>query len=123
MWINKDDIFADDKVQEFKTTNLTAETHLRHTCVVNTPQPHISLPHHLHHALITHPMSSDGHSDLAFKYPTGAIADNIIPFVATAADLTEALQHFPCIVPGRVSPDFMLEQSTTMPPPLDLPSS
>jgi hypothetical protein len=64
MWIDKDDIFADNKVQEFKTTNLIAETHLRQACIVNTPQQHILLPHHLHHTLITHPMSSDGRSDL-----------------------------------------------------------
>jgi hypothetical protein len=121
MWIDKDDIFADDKVQEFKTTNPTAETHLRQACIISTPQPHTPLPHHLHHTLITYPMSSDGRSDLAVKYPAGAIADDIVPYTAMATDLAEALRHFPCVVPGRVSPDFMLKQSTTMPPPLELP--
>jgi hypothetical protein len=29
MWVDKDDVFADDKVQEFKTSNPAKETHIR----------------------------------------------------------------------------------------------
>ena len=37
MWVDKDDIFADDKVQTFKESNPNARTHLRVTQVVDAP--------------------------------------------------------------------------------------
>ena len=37
MWVDKDDVFADDKVQEFKESNPDARTHLRRAIVMNNP--------------------------------------------------------------------------------------
>ena len=38
MWVDKDDIFADDKVQEFKTSHPDARTHIRHLWKDGIPQ-------------------------------------------------------------------------------------
>jgi hypothetical protein len=120
MWINKDNVFTDDKVWEFKASYPSQEVHLKGAQVIDTPQPHIHIPHVNHHTLTTKPMSSNGHSNLTDKYPAGAIADDVVPFVAMAADLAEALRSFPGFVPGRVSPDFVLQQICKTPPPLEL---
>jgi hypothetical protein len=40
MWVDKDDIFADDKVQEFKALNPNLETHIR--SILSTELPHSS---------------------------------------------------------------------------------
>jgi hypothetical protein len=80
MWVNKDDVFAEDKVQEFKASNPKAETHIRSSLVAKSP--HSSAPT-CSHLLVQHAlchMSSDGNNDLAYEYPTGAIADSPIPF-------------------------------------------
>jgi hypothetical protein len=37
MWVDKDDIFAEDKVQEFKASNPEAETHIRTSVTVGRP--------------------------------------------------------------------------------------
>jgi hypothetical protein len=80
MWVDKDDIFAEDKVREFKASNPEAETHIRSSLVAKSP--YLSTPTHSHllyqHALSY--MSSDGNNDLAYKYPAGAIADSPVPF-------------------------------------------
>jgi hypothetical protein len=81
MWVDKDDVFADDKVQEFKASNPDAATHIRGTS--STKSPHSPLPtlsQHLYHHALSY-MSSDGHNDLTNKYPAGAIADSPIPFL------------------------------------------
>jgi hypothetical protein len=121
MWVDKDDVFADDKLREFKTSNPDAEIHLRRAHVVSTPHLPIHILHHLHHHLIC--MSSDGRSDLAYEYPAGAVAPSPIPHSAEAADLLEALGHFPRPIPGRVSPDFVLEQCEAKTPTLILPDT
>ena len=41
MWVNKADVFTDDKVREFKNSNPDARTHLRRTLV--TKNPHFPL--------------------------------------------------------------------------------
>ena len=38
MWVDKDDVFADDKVQEFKASNPDARTHIRHLWKDGIPQ-------------------------------------------------------------------------------------
>ena len=78
MWVDKDDMFTDDKVQAFKESNPNARMHLRtmqstnmHYCSPATSRlsstsyfaPHIPS------------MSSDGCSDLADIPPTGSIAE------------------------------------------------
>jgi hypothetical protein len=52
MWVDKDDVSADDKVREFKDSNPEAETHLRQAHVVTIPHPPVSIPHTLHSSLI-----------------------------------------------------------------------
>jgi hypothetical protein len=80
MWVDKDDIFADDKVREFKASNPDAATHIRGTS--SAKSPHSPLPtrsQHLYQHALSY-MSSDGNNDLAYEYPAGAVADSPIPF-------------------------------------------
>jgi hypothetical protein len=79
MWVDKDDVFAEDKVREFKTSNPDAETHIRNSAVAKSPYPPSSTRTHLlyQHALSC--MSSDGNDDLAHEYPAGAVADSPVP--------------------------------------------
>jgi hypothetical protein len=87
MWVDKDDMFADDKVQEFKDLNPKSETHIRSTPFAKSPYSSApSLPHLLYrHAL--HHMSSDGNNDLAHKYPAGAVADSPVPLSQENPDI------------------------------------
>jgi hypothetical protein len=80
MWVDKDDVFADDKVREFKASNPDSATHIRSTLVAKSPHPPTSVLSHLLHQHARSYMSSDGHDDLAAEYPAGAIADSPIPF-------------------------------------------
>jgi hypothetical protein len=80
MWVDKDDVFADDKVREFKTSNPDAATHIRGTSFAKSP--HSPLPtrsQHLYQHALSY-MSSDGNNDFADEYPAGAIADSPVPF-------------------------------------------
>jgi hypothetical protein len=80
MWVDKDDVFADDKVREFKASNPDAITHIRRAS--SAKSPHSPLPtrsQHLYNHALSY-MSSDGNDDLAQEYPAGAIADSPIPF-------------------------------------------
>ena len=67
MWVNKDDVFADDKVRTFKESNPEARTHLRATPSVDYPHSPLassrssSTSYYTPHILS---MSSDGRSDL-----------------------------------------------------------
>jgi hypothetical protein len=80
MWVDKDDVFADDKVREFKNSNPESETHIRNTSSAKCPHPPtLTLSHLLHQHALRH-MSSDGNNDLASEYPAGAIADSPVPF-------------------------------------------
>jgi hypothetical protein len=75
MWVDKDDVFADDKVQEFKTSNPAKETHIRGLSIAKSP--HLSASTHSH-LLLQHAiqyMSSNG-SDLAHEHPAGAYTDS-----------------------------------------------
>jgi hypothetical protein len=80
MWVDKDDVFTEDKVREFKASNPEAETHIRSSAVAKSPYPPSSTRAHLlyQHALSC--MSSNSNNELAYKYPTGAIADSPVPF-------------------------------------------
>jgi hypothetical protein len=83
MWVDKDDLFADDKIREFKNSNPDLETHIRSTLLAKSPYPSASTRSQLlyHHASSS--MSSDGNQDLAYEYPVGAIADSPIVTVLT----------------------------------------
>jgi hypothetical protein len=80
MWVDKDDVLADDKIREFKNSNPKSETHIRSTLFAKSPH---SSAHTLSQLLYQHTsssMSSDGHDELAYEYPIGAVADSPIPF-------------------------------------------
>jgi hypothetical protein len=80
MWVDKDDVFSDDKVREFKASNPDAATHIRGTSFAKSL--HSSLPtqsQYLYQHALSY-MSSDGNDDLAHEYPAGAIADSPVPF-------------------------------------------
>jgi hypothetical protein len=79
MWVDKDDVFADNKVREFKNSNPDAATHIRSTSFAKSPYLPTTTRSKLllHHALSY--MSSDGNDDLAYEYPAGAIADSPVP--------------------------------------------
>jgi hypothetical protein len=79
MWVDKDDVFADDKVREFKDSNPDSATHIRSTSVAKSPHPPTSDLSDLLYQHASSYMSSDGHDDLAAEYPAGAIADSPIP--------------------------------------------
>jgi hypothetical protein len=80
MWVDKDDVFADDKVREFKTSNPNTATHIRSVSFAKSPYSPTPTRSQLlyHHALSC--MSSDGNNDLAYEYPAGAVADSPVPF-------------------------------------------
>jgi hypothetical protein len=76
MWVDKDDVFADDKVREFKALNPAKETHIRSLSSAKSPYPS-ALQHS--HLLTQHAhryMSSNGRSDLADEATAGAYADS-----------------------------------------------
>jgi hypothetical protein len=80
MWVDKDDVFAEDKVREFKASNPEAETHIRGSLVTKSPHfPTSTLSHLLHQHALSY-MSSDGNDELAFKYSARAMADSPVPF-------------------------------------------
>jgi hypothetical protein len=106
MWVDKDDVFADDKVREFKASNPDASTHIRKASFAKSP--HSPLPT-LNHYLYQHAssyMSSDGNNDLADEYPAGAIADSPIPHS----------QEFPIDTPVRVQVPIPVIDFTTLQP-------
>ena len=82
MWVDKDDVFTDDKVWTFKESNPEARTHLR--AVQSTIIPHSPLassrsssasyftPH-------IQSMSSDGRSDLHYEPPPSAHGESSSP--------------------------------------------
>jgi hypothetical protein len=80
MWVDKDDVFADDKVREFKASNPDSATHIRSTFVTKSPHPPTSICSHLLHQHASAYMSSDGNNDLAYEYTAGAVADSPVPF-------------------------------------------
>jgi hypothetical protein len=85
MWVDKDDVFVEDKIREFKTSNPKAETHIRASPVAKSPHSSAFARSHLLHQHALRHMSSDGNNDLAQEYPAGAIADSPIPFSQTDA--------------------------------------
>jgi hypothetical protein len=83
MWVDKDDIFAEDKIREFKSSNPEAETHIRSSFIAKSPYPPAPTRSQLLHQHAFKYMSSDGNDELAFEHPAGAVADSPIPFSQT----------------------------------------
>jgi hypothetical protein len=91
MWVNKNDVFADDKIWEFKNSNPESETHIRSTTFAKCPYPSAHTRSQLLYQHTSSSMSSDGNQDFTYEYPVGAIADSPIPFSQenpTAASIT-----------------------------------
>jgi hypothetical protein len=95
MWVDKDDVFAEDKVREFKASNPGAETHIRTSIVAKSPHPHPLNRSQLLHTHALHYMSSDGNNDLAHEYSAGAIADSPIPHSQEFPINTPVVVHAP----------------------------
>jgi hypothetical protein len=106
MWVDKDDVFADDKVREFKASNPDAITHIRGASAAKSPHSPLStLSQSLYQHALSY-MSSDGNNDLADEYTAGAIADSPIPL----------LHEFPIDTPVRVQAPIPIVDFTTLQP-------
>jgi hypothetical protein len=106
MWVDKDDVFADDKVREFKASNPDAITHIRGTSTAKSSHPPLhTLSQHLYQHALSY-MSSDGNHDLAEEYTAGAIADSPVPLS----------QEFPIDTPVRVPQPIPIVDFTTLQP-------
>jgi hypothetical protein len=97
MWVDKDDVFADDKVREFKASNPDSATHIRSTFVTKSPHLPTSTRSHLLHQHALSYMSSDGNDDLAHEYSAGAVADSPIPFSQTNPVDTPVIVPIPIV--------------------------
>jgi hypothetical protein len=75
MWVDKDDVFAEDKVREFKQSNPDKRTHIRTLRYVDSPHPSIASTSQLLTQHAQKYMSSDGNNDLAYEYTAGAYDD------------------------------------------------
>jgi hypothetical protein len=107
MWVDKDDVSADNKVREFKTSNPEAEVHLRQAHVVTIPHPLTPISHPLHSSLILrNSMSSDADSTLPYKYPAGAYPESPLAVGSeSAADIAAAFHQMSIHTPARLSPN------------------
>jgi hypothetical protein len=76
MWVDKDDVFADDKVWEFKVSNPAKETHIRSLSSTKSPYPSTLYHSHLVTQHAHRYMSSNERSDLANEATAGAYADS-----------------------------------------------
>jgi hypothetical protein len=83
MWVDKDDVFVEDKIREFKSSNPEAETHIRSSFIAKSPYPPAPTHSQLLYQHTSKYMSSDGNNELAFEYPAGAVADSPVPFSQT----------------------------------------
>jgi hypothetical protein len=106
MWVDKDDVFADDKVREFKASNPDAITHIRGASSAKSPHSPLSThSQYLYQHALSY-MSSDGNNDFADEYPAGAIADSPIPL----------LHEFPIDTPVHVQAPIPVVDFTTLQP-------
>jgi hypothetical protein len=107
MWVDKDDVSADDKVRDFKASNPESEIHLRQAHVVSVPYSPIPIPHTLHSSLILrNSMSSDADSTLPYEYSTGAYGDNSLGLGSdTATDIANTFHRMSIHTPTRLSPN------------------
>jgi hypothetical protein len=80
MWVDKDDVFAEDKIREFKSSNPEAETHIRSSFIAKSSHPSTPTRSQLLYQHASKYMSSDGNDELAFEYSAGAVGDSPIPF-------------------------------------------
>jgi hypothetical protein len=106
MWVDKDDVFADDKVREFKASNPDAITHIRGASSAKSSHPPLpTRSQYLYQHALSY-MSSDGNNDLADEYTAGAVADSPIPLS----------QEFPIDTPVCVQNPIPIVDFTTLQP-------
>jgi hypothetical protein len=106
MWVDKDDVFADDKVREVKASNPDTITHIRGASSAKSPHSPLSTrSQHLYQHALSY-MSSNGNNDLANEYTAGAIADSPIPLS----------QEFPVDTPVHVQAPIPVVDFTTLQP-------
>jgi hypothetical protein len=106
MWVDKDDVFTEDKIQEFKISNPEAETHIRSSVIAKSPYPPTLTRSQLLYNHAASYMSSDGNNELAYEYPAGAVADSPIPFS----------QEYPINTPVAVHSPIPVVDFTTLRP-------
>ena len=92
MWVDKDDIFAEDKVREFKHLNPAAKTHIRGSRSEGMSHSPSSTSSYFPPHILS--MSSDDAHDLAPEYTAGAYSDsaNTRSESPTAAEVLAALR-------------------------------
>jgi hypothetical protein len=88
MWVDKDDVFADNKVRKFKTLNPDKEAHIRSLSSTKSPHPSALICSHLLQQHAHRYMSSNG-SDLAQEYTAGAYDDS------ASGDEQPVIRHIP----------------------------
>ena len=90
-WVDKDDVFAEDKVREFKRRNPAAKTHIRRSLSEGMSHSPSSTSSYFPPHILS--MSSDG-NDLAPEYTAGAYSDsaNTRSESPTAAEVLAALR-------------------------------
>ena len=97
-WVNKDDVFADEAVRDFKRLNPASEAHIR-----TLKEPHVlTIPPSAKY------MSSSTSPIIKNVILTSDVADTYDN--ASHQEFCRALTSFMGPVPGRVSPDFIDEQ-------------
>ena len=110
MWVDKDDVFADDKVREFKESNPDARTHLRRAIVTEDPHSLLASSRSSstsYYAPYILPMSSDGCSDLPTE-PHGEHYSPIDPRPESPGDIdiADAIQLLRISTPPINSIEF-----------------
>ena len=102
-WVDKDDVFADEALREFKRSNPAAQTHIRSTrtpYILTIPPTVKSMSSITDHTL----------DDVTLPTYTAKV-----PQDSGHQAFCQALTSFLGPVPGRVSPDFLEEQRDRAP--------
>ena len=100
-WLNKDDVFAEDAIREFKRRHPTKETHIK-TLGEQAKSP-TSSPLHMN----TYPDNYPG-PDVDIRIPVSPYRPDqraLDTVEALNRELAEAHKNFPTPMPGRLSPD------------------
>ena len=100
MWFDKDDVFADDKVQAFKESNPDSRTHLRAAHIENTPHS---------------PLASSRSSSTSYFTP------HILSMSSNESHVSSTVLHLDLLLPSQDNPTFPI-QTPSSPPRLLTPS-
>jgi hypothetical protein len=119
MWVDKDDVFADDKVREFKRSNPAKETHIRSLSSAKLPYPSALQHSHLFTQHAHRYMSSNGSSDLADEATAGAYADS----ASGNNDIIEAIYNDIRQMAGERTASILRAQATPFEPRPSSPST